>query len=121
MPFVVVRHRPGVPFLLGKPRLRPIQRLDLTLFIKGEVHRSFGRMQVQPHHVGKLRNERGIGRQFERGKAMGFQPMLDTRAKGAPQISKRIPSMPTSIPAASTSARSADCSISIGFVLLMCV
>ena len=44
-----------------------------------------------------------------------------TRARPAPQIWKRIPSMPTTIPEASTAARSRDDSMSIGFVLLMCV
>ena len=73
MALVVVCHRPRAPFLPGQPRLRAVQRLDLTLLIEREDHRALGRMQIQAHDIAQRRDELRIARQLEPRHAMRLE------------------------------------------------
>src|SRR2546422_305879 len=79
--FVVVRHRTASAFLQGQPRLGPIQRLNLALFIQTQHERLVGRVQIQPHHIGQLLQEFRIPRQL----------------KGAAQVRLEIVQLPQSV------------------------
>jgi hypothetical protein len=73
VPFVVVR----APFrLAGAQRQqgrRPIQRLDLRLFVDTEDHRVLWWVEIQPDDVADLVDQQRIGREFERLRAMRLQ------------------------------------------------
>ncbi len=66
---------PQRPFLNGKPRLRPVQRLDLALLVEGEHDRPLRRVHVQPHHVAELLHELRIGGELEGAHPVGLQPV----------------------------------------------
>ncbi len=53
----------GHRLAVGQPKvaLGPLQRLDVRLFIHRQQHRVVGRMQIQPHDVGRLGRELRVG------------------------------------------------------------
>src|SRR6516162_7545213 len=79
--FVVVRHRPGAARLHRQPRLGPVERLDLALFVDRENNRMGGRIDVEADDICELLGELRVRRQLERADAMrcelvGFKDTL---------------------------------------------
>ena len=68
----IVPARPGF-----KPRLRSLQGLNLALLINTNHEGLVRRIHVQPHDIGQLLDERGIGRQREGADTMRLQAMRD--------------------------------------------
>ena len=73
VPFVVVRHRAAAPPLQRQPRLRAIERLDLTLLIHAQDERVLGRIEIQPNDRLDLLGERRIATDLERAREMRLQ------------------------------------------------
>src|SRR5215472_12117791 len=72
---VVMGHGPAAPLLEGQSRLGPVEGLDLTLLIDAEHDRVFGRIQIEPDHVGQLFDEARIVGEFEAGDPVRLQLM----------------------------------------------
>src|SRR5215468_4716879 len=72
---VVMGHGPAAPLLEGQSRLGPVYGLDLTLLIDAEHDRVFGRIQIEPDHVGQLFDEARIVGEFEAGDPVRLQLM----------------------------------------------
>ena len=70
---VVVGHRTAAARLHRQARLRAVESLDLALLVHAQHHRLLRRVQVQPHDVGQLLDERRVGRQLERLDAVELQ------------------------------------------------
>ena len=77
VPLVVVRHRPGPPGSHGQAGLRSLQGLNLALLVHAEHESLLRRIHVQPHDIGQLLDEGGIGRQLEGADPMRLQAMRD--------------------------------------------
>ena len=77
MSLVVVGQRPGSARLQRPPRLRSLQGLNLALLINTNHEGLVRRIHVQPHDIGQLLDERGIGRQREGADTMRLQAMRD--------------------------------------------
>ena len=67
---VIMRHRAGAPRLHRQPRLGPVERLDLALFVDREDDRMSGRIDVEADDVPQLLGEPRIVRQLERTDTM---------------------------------------------------
>src|SRR5215510_2843703 len=65
---------PQRPFLRGSPGWVR-SSLDLTLLIDAEHDRVFGRIQIEPDHVGQLFDEARIVGEFEAGDPVRLQLM----------------------------------------------
>ena len=52
-----MRHGAEAAVLHGKPRLRTVQRLDLTLLVEREEDGAFGRVEIEPDDVAQLGDE----------------------------------------------------------------
>ena len=57
MPLAIMGHRPGPPALERQSRLGAVERLDLTLLVKGKDHRSLRRMEIEPGDVAQVGDE----------------------------------------------------------------
>ena len=77
MSLVVVGHRPGSARLQRPPRLRSLQGVNLALLINTNHEGLVRRIHVQPHDIGQLLDERGIGRQRAGADTMRLQAMRD--------------------------------------------
>ena len=77
---VVVGDGAGAPALHRQPRLRAIQRLDLTLFVTAERQSVFGRVQVQPDDIGLLTRD-GRSPQMQLRKPMNFSRFRGSGSK----------------------------------------
>ena len=73
--FVVMSHRAGPAGLHRQAGLRPLQRLDLALFVDTEDQGLLGRIHVEPDDIGELLEEPRVGRQLERAQAVRLQPV----------------------------------------------
>src|SRR5882672_2917929 len=71
--FVVVRLLLGQAGTQGKDRLRPVQRLNLTLLIHAQNDGFFWRIQIQPHNVTNLPRKLRITTELERLDTMRLQ------------------------------------------------
>jgi len=74
MPLIVVRHTLEVAQPLGQHRLAALQRLTLALLVNAWNQRVLRRIQVQPHDVSQLLDEKRIRRELERFLPMRLQP-----------------------------------------------
>ena len=73
VPFVVVGHRAGPAGLHRQARLRPLQRLDLALFVDTEDQGLLRRIHIESDDVGELLQEPRVRRQLERADAVRLQ------------------------------------------------
>ncbi len=76
VPHVVVGPSFGEPGLHRQHLLGPVQRLDLGLLIHTQHDRVLRRRQVQPDHVGDLRDQLGVGGELERLGPPGLHPVV---------------------------------------------
>jgi len=67
---IIVGHRPTMAFPQRQTRLRPVQRLDLALFVHTQDQRLIRGVQVKPHHVLQLLDELLVPAELE-----GFEQM----------------------------------------------
>ena len=76
---VVMDHRAVTARLHRQARLRTVQGLNLALLVHAQHDAQHDclvrRVQVQPHDVGQLLDERPVGRQLERRDAVRLQPV----------------------------------------------
>ena len=68
---------PALARLQRQPRLRSLQGVNLALLINTNHEGLVRRIHVQPHDIGQLLDERGIGRQREGADTMRLQAMRD--------------------------------------------
>ena len=73
---VVVCAGSQAPLLHGKPRLGPVEGLDLALLVDAEHHGLVGRVKVEADNVVKLRDEVLVPPDFEGFDEMGLQVVL---------------------------------------------
>jgi len=73
--FVIVGQSSATPLFEGQSRLRPVQRLNLALFVDAKHHRLLRRIQIQTHYVGHLFQELRIARELESLRKMRLQLM----------------------------------------------
>ena len=73
VPNVVVRTGFDVPGSHRQQRLRPIERLNLRLFVDAKDDRSLGRRHIEADDVAHLLDEERILRQLERRHAVGLE------------------------------------------------
>ena len=73
MALVVMRHGAASPLLHRQARLRPIQRLDLRLFIHAQHHRLVRGVEEDAHHIRQLLHEPLVLRQLERFDSVRLQ------------------------------------------------
>jgi hypothetical protein len=69
-----MRHAFNVAQPHGQQGLRPLQGLNLTLFVHAQHHGVLGGMQVQSHDIAQLLDEKRIGRQLEVPLSVRLQP-----------------------------------------------
>jgi hypothetical protein len=74
-----------LPEVDRQQRLRAVQRLNLGLLVDRQDHRTAGRFQVQPDHVGDLLREPWVLRQLEGALPVRRQPVV------APQLRHVVP------------------------------
>ena len=85
-------------------RLRPVQRLDLRLFVQTEHHCSTRRVQIQPDDVGDFGGKLGIAAELERALTVRAQSVLAPQCRhvmvrhihplGAPDEHRHLPARP---------------------------
>src|ERR1022692_4032468 len=73
MPDIVMGISAAAPLLERQTRLRPVQRLDLALFIQAENQALFRWIEIETHHVGQFLQKAHIAGEFESAAQMGFE------------------------------------------------
>jgi hypothetical protein len=109
MALVIVGHRAGAPFLQGKTRLRPVERLDLALFIDGQDDGMGRRRDVETDDVMELLGKGLVIRQFEAADSLKLRQRCGASPCSCQIFTTEEAAMPTALAIARTVQCVASC------------